>query len=316
VGQGFLSFLSMVGQTDSFASGSAYGTPDVWRPAQLAPGAMRIWGAAYGGHVGLSADAASGAAGLSASNVGMIGGIDMEVDEGFRVGLTASLGRQNFRSGNGTGDSDDLMIGAYARKDIGPLTVSGAFGYGRHQITTLRAVTASGTDVLQGKQDADDFGGRLEAGWHIAPGDQYALIPYGAISADSFQTPAYTETALSGASTFALSYAAHASTLGRSELGARLGRKYETENGTLFADVQAAWAHQLDDQPFTQTSFQGLPSANFTAAGVRAASDTAMLGADLRVQNRSGLFFGVQAQTQLGAGTTIVQGMGNLGWRW
>src|SRR5258708_26677042 len=217
---------------------------------------MRVWGAAYGGHVGLSADAASGAASLSASNVGMIGGVDMEVDDGFLIGLTAGLGRQNFSSGNGTGDSGDLMIGAYARKDAGPLYVSGAFGYGRHHITTLRVVTVSGTDALQGKQDADDFGGRLEAGWHTALDEQYALTPYIAVAAESFQTPAYGETALSGASTFALSFASHASTLGRSELGARVGRNYETENGALSADVQAAWAHQLDDAPFTQASFQ------------------------------------------------------------
>ena len=44
----------------------------------------------------------------------------MELDDGFLLGLTAGFGRQNFTSGNGTGDSDDLMIGVYARKDAGP----------------------------------------------------------------------------------------------------------------------------------------------------------------------------------------------------
>ena len=320
VGQSFLSFLSMTGQggsdIGSFAPGSAYGAADAPHRAQLAPGAMRVWGAIYGGHVGLSADAASGAAGLSASNVGMIGGVDMAVDDGLLIGLTAGLGRQNFTSGNGTGESGDLMIGAYARKDIGPLTVSGAFGYGRHHIKTLRVVTVAGTDVLQGKQDADDFGGRLEAGWRTMLDDQYALTPYVAVAADSFESPAYGETALSGASTFALSFAAHSSTLGRSELGARLGRNYETDNGTLSADLQGAWAHQLDDAPVTQATFQGLPGASFVVTGVRAAADGALLGADVQMQNRSGLFFGVRAQTQLGAGTTIVEGLGNLGWRW
>ena len=51
-------------------------------------------------------------------------------------------------------------------------------------------------------------------------------------------------------------------------------------------------------------------------AGVQPAGDTALLGGGLQVQNRSGLFFGVKAETQLGAGTTILEGMGDLGWRW
>jgi autotransporter-associated beta strand protein len=320
VGQGSLSFLTMTGAGGSgsgnFAPGSAYGSADAPHRAQLGSGETRIWGSVYGGHVGLSADAASGAAGLSASNVGFIGGADMGVDDGLLAGVTVGFGRQNFSSGNGTGDSDDVMIGLYARKDAGPLYVSAAFGYGWHQITTQRVITIAGTDILQGKQDADDFGGRIEAGWHMALDDEYTLSPYAAVAAESFEAPAYAETAVSGASTFALSVAAHSSTLGRSELGAGLARNYQTDSGVLAADVRLAWAHQLDDLPFTQASFQGLPGASFVVTGVRPASDTALLGAGFELRQSSGLFFGVKGESQLGAGTTILEGMGNLGWRW
>ena len=320
VGQGSLSFLAMTGaggsDSGNFAPGSAYGSADAPHRAQLGSGETRIWGSVYGGHVGLSADTASGAASLSASNVGFIAGADMGVDDGLLAGVTVGFGRQNFSSGNGTGDSDDVMIGLYARKEAGPLYVTAAFGYGWHQITTQRVVTVSGTDILQGKQDADDFGGRVEAGWRMVLDDQYALSPYAAIAAESFEAPAYVETAVSGASTFALSVAAHSSTLGRSELGAGLARNYQTGDGVLAADVRLAWAHQLDDLPFTQVTFQGLPGASFVVTGVHPASDTALLGAGFEVRRASGLFFGVKAESQLGAGTTILEGMGNLGWRW
>lgn len=320
VGQGSLSFLTMMAQGGSgggnFAPGSAYGGADAPHRAQLGAGETRVWGAAYGGHVGFSADATSGAASLSSSNVGLIGGVDMAWDEGFLAGVTVGLGRQNFSSGNGTGSSDDIMIGVYARKDVGPLYVTAALGYGSHHIETLRVVTVSGTDVLQSKQNADDYGGRIEAGWRMALDDQYTLTPYFAVAAESFDSPAYMETALSGVSAFALSYASHSSTLGRTELGSWLSRDYETENGVMTADLRAAWAHQLDDQPFTQASFQTLPGASFLVTGVRSASDTALLGASIQVQNRSGLFFGFKGETQLAVGTTILQGMGNLGWRW
>jgi uncharacterized protein with beta-barrel porin domain len=321
VGQNFLSFLSMTAQGGdgghgSFAPGSAYGDADAPHRAQLAPGAVRVWGAAYGGHVGLSGDPASGAASLSSSNVGFVGGADLQLDDHLLAGATLGAGSQRFASGNGTGTSDDYMLSLYGRAYIDAAYVTAAFGYGWHQVKTLRVVTVSGTDVLQGRMNADNFGGRAEAGWRVTLDDQYALSPFVAIAAERFSTPAYGEAALSGTSTFALSYAAHAGTLGRSELGARIQRNYQMEDGLLAADVHAAWAHQLDDQPFTQASFQALPGAGFQLAGVRADDDTALLGLNLEVQNSDGLFFGVRGEGQFGARTTILEGMGNLGWRW
>jgi autotransporter-associated beta strand protein len=321
VGQGFLSFMSMTagggsGDAASFAPDSAYGGADAPHRAQLGSGQTRVWGAAYGGHVGLSGDSASGAASLSSNNVGMIGGADMQVSDGVLVGATLGLGRQLFHSGNGSGDSSDFLIGLYGRADAGAAYFAASFGYGWHEIKTLRVVTVSGTDVLQGKQNADDFGGRIEAGWRLPLDDTYTAIPYGAFAGESFESPAYAEMAISGAPTFALSYAAQTTTLGRSELGARLDRNYALEQGTLTADVRAAWAHQLDDLPFTQASFLNLPGASFQVVGVRPGRDTALLGLDLEVRNTSGLFFGVRGEGQFGTGTTVVEGLGNFGWRW
>jgi outer membrane autotransporter protein len=225
-------------------------------------------------------------------------------------------GRQQFSSGNGSGQSTDYAFSLYGRLDQGSAYVTAAFGYGWHQITTLRVVTVSGTDVLQGKQNADAFGGRVEAGWRLALDDAYMIAPYGAFAGESFESPAYAETALAGASTFALSYAAHTSTLGRSELGAHLDRAYDLGNGALSADIKAGWAHQLDDLPFTQASFENLATASFQVAGVRPARDTALLGADIEVQYRSGLFLGLKGEGQFGAGTIILEGMGSFGLRW
>ncbi|MBW8853200.1 MAG: autotransporter domain-containing protein, partial [Bradyrhizobium sp.] len=321
VGNSFLSFLSMTAQggsgiTGNFAPRSAYGGADAPHRAQLGSGETRVWGAVYGGHAGLSGDSVSGAAGLSSNNAGLIGGADMRVGDGLIAGVTLGLGRQWFRSGNGTGDSDDHMIGLYGRATVDAAYIAASFGYGWHQVKTVRTVTVSGTDVLQGKQNADDFGGRIEAGWRVPLDDVTSVIPYGAFAGESFESPAYAETAISGASTFALSYGAQTTALGRSELGAHLNRDYALETGTLTADLRAAWAHQLDDQPFIQASFQGLAGSAFQVAGVHPARDTALFGVDLEVQNSSGLFFGVHGEGQFGAGTTLVEGLGNFGWRW
>ena len=321
VGQSFLSFLAITaqggaGDTGSFAPGSAYGATAAPHRAQLGTGETRVWGGAYGGHIGLSADAASGAAALSASNVGLIGGADMQLTDGILAGITLDWGREHFNSGNGSGISTDYAFGLYGRADAGAAYVTAALGYGWHQITTLRVVTFSGTDVLQGRQNADDFGGRIEAGWRMPLDDGYVIAPYGAFAGEKFESPAYAETALSGASTFALSYAAHASTSGRSELGAHLDRNYDLGNGSLTADVKAAWAHQLDDLPFTQANFVNLPTASFQVLGMRPARDAALLGTDLELQYRSGLFLALKGEGQFGAGTTILEGLGSFGLRW
>jgi autotransporter-associated beta strand protein len=321
VGQSFLSFLAVTaeggaGSAGNYAPGSAYDAAAAPHRAQLDPGAVRVWGGGYGGHVGLSADAASGAAALSSSNVGLIGGADMQLGDGLLAGVTIDWGRQHFNSGNGSGISNDYAFGLYGRADQGPAYVTAAFGYGWHQIVTLRVVTVSGTDVLQGKQNADDFGGRIEAGWRMAMDDTTTIAPYGAFAGESFESPAYAETALAGASTFALSYAAHTSTLGRSELGAHLDRGFDLGDGSLTADLKAAWAHQLDDQPFTQANFENFATASFQVLGVRPTRDAALLGADVEVQYRSGLFLGLKGEGQFGTGTTIVEGMGTFGLRW
>jgi uncharacterized protein with beta-barrel porin domain len=321
VGQGFLSFLAMTaqggaGDAAKFAPGSAYGAAAAPHRAQLDPGETRVWGAAYGGHVGLSADAATGAAALSGSNVGLVGGADIALDDRLLAGITLDWGQEHFDSGNGSGTSTDYAFGLYGRFDAGAAYVTAAFGYGWHEITTLRVVTVSGTDLLQGKQHADDFGGRIEAGWRMALDDSYSVAPYGAIAGENFESPAYAETAIAGASTFALSYAAHTSTLGRSELGAHLDRSYALGEGGLTADIKAAWAHQLDDVPFTQASFENLATAGFQVLGVRPSRDAGLLGADLELQYRSGLFLSLKGEGQFGAGTTILEGLGSIGLHW
>jgi fibronectin-binding autotransporter adhesin len=321
VGQSFLSFLAVtaeggMGGADNYAPGGAYDAAAAPHRAQLGAGQTRVWGGAYGGHVGLSADVTSGAASLSASNVGLIGGADMQLGDNILAGVTVDWGRQHFNSGNGSGVSTDYAFGLYGRADMDAAYVTAAFGYGWHQIATLRVITIAGTDVLQGKQNADDFGGRIEAGWRMALDDIYTLAPYGAFAGERFESPAYAETAIAGASTFALSYAAHTSTLGRSELGAHLDRSYDLGDGGLTADIEAAWAHQLDDQPFTQANFENLATASFQVLGVRPTRDMALLGADIELQYRSGLFLGLKGEGLFGAGTTMVEGLGTFGLRW
>jgi outer membrane autotransporter protein len=322
VGQSFAPFLTMLTlgapQTDvpqttaRFAPDGAYGAAAAPKPAQSAPGEILIWGAAYGGHAGLSGNASSGAASLSANDYGFAVGAETRLGM-VSAGAGIAVGQQRFSSGNGTGQSTDVTLGLYGRSAIaedGYLRAS--FGYGWHDIATTRAVTVAGTDVLQAKMDAHQWGGRIEGGWRVSD----LLTPFAAFEGTQFELPAYGERAASGASTFALSYAAHDTGESHSELGARLGRAFALEDGQLSAEGRLAWAHELEDAPFAIASFQGLTGSAFAVAGTRVADDTALLGLDFDLHQDKGASFGVSLQSQLGNGTTVWQGMGHAGWRW
>lgn len=302
----------------NFAPGSVYGAADAPRRAQLAPGAMRVWGSVYGGHAGISADAATGAASLSASNVGFIAGAEVSLTDDFRLGASAGFGSQDFSSANSTGDSDDVMLGLYARQDILENGyISAAFAYSWHGISAARTITVAGTDVLGARFNAHAIGGRIEGGWRLALDEALGLTPFFAFAGDNFYAPAYAESVISGSSSFALSYAANKTGQKHTEFGAHFDHALDLGGGDMLsADARAAWAHQLDDAPFVTAAFQGLPGSTFRLLGVRAATDTALLGLGLKIRNPNGLDVGLRMDSQVGAGTTVLQGMGTISWRW
>lgn len=299
--------------TAQIAPGSLYGTADAPKPAQLVPERLRVWGSVYGGHAGLSANAISGAASLSASAVGGAAGVESQFDDGTRLGISLGGGHQDFTSGNGVGNSNDVMLGAYGRTNIlDQAYVAAAVAYGWHDIATTRIVTISGTDVLAARFDAHEIGGRVEAGYRLD--SPLNVTPFIAFAGDAFAAPAYAESAASGSSTFALGYGHRVTDTAHSELGLRLGQPLGDSGISLGA--MAAWAHGLDGSPVSVAAFQGLSGSAFQVTGTRVAVDTALLGLDLGGQTGSGLSYGVSVNGQVGRGTTVLTGSGNLSFRW
>jgi autotransporter-associated beta strand protein len=323
--QSFLPFVSMLMSQGggnamtaaNFAPDSSYGAGDAPRPAQLAVNTMRVWGSAFGRHTGIAADPVSGAQSLKAGAAGIAAGIEMQVSDVLLLGTSAAGGHGSFNAGNGAGNSDDAMIGAYARLDVMDAGyLAGALSYGWHDIKTVRVVTVSGTDVLAGNYDANDIGGRVEGGYRVALDEQYTMTPFAAFTLDSFQAPAYAETAVSGTANFALSYAAHDNDFAHSELGARIGRGFRLDGGMLGLEASAAWSHQLYGAPFALVAFQAFPSSSFVVHGVRPANDTALLGLGLDVQDDNGLAYGAHIESEVGGNITSIAGSANIAWRW
>lgn len=209
------------------------------------------------------------------------------------------------------------MVGLYGRETFyDEAYVSAAIGYGWHDVTTARIVTVSGTDLLSGKFNAKEFGGRVEAGFRFALDEQLGLTPFVAFAGESFHTPAYTETAVSGSTNFALSYAANDTLTSHTELGGKLGRDFSISGGTLSLEGLLGWAHQFSDATSAQAGFVTLPGSGFVLLGVKPAADAAMLGLDLQVHDGTGFVYGARVQSQIGPGTSSITGTLNLAYHW
>jgi outer membrane autotransporter protein len=172
------------------------------------------------------------------------------------------------------------------------------------------------------KTSANDIGGRLEGGYRFAipsvgwPG-QSGLTPYAAVQVQSFRTPSYSETALSGASVFALSYDARTITTTRTELGTWLDWSmpvnYDT---TLSLRGRAAWAHDNWSAPNITAGFQALPGSIFVVTGAAPATDLALVSAGVEIGFRNGFSVGARFDGEFAENSTKYSGMGRLRYTW
>jgi outer membrane autotransporter protein len=155
-------------------------------------------------------------------------------------------------------------------------------------MSTNRTIAVVAADTLNASFNAQNFGGRLEAGV-VAWSMPFQVIPYAAVQAQSFRSAAYSETgSLAAPDPFALSFAAQTATAVRSELGSRFNQVFAQADGSsvdLFS--RAAWAHDWQSNPNLTATFIGLPAATFVVNGAAPPKDLALVtsGAEWRWRN-------------------------------
>jgi outer membrane autotransporter protein len=136
------------------------------------------------------------------------------------------------------------------------------------------------------------------------------VLPYAAVQAQTFHTPSYSETDLSGGG-FGLTYNAMNATDTRSELGVRFTDRTAIDAMPLILRARLAWAHDWVDNPALNAAFQALPGSSFVVNGAPIPSDSALVsaGAELLITphwSLSGKFdgeFAQSSQTYAGRGT-------------
>lgn len=275
-----------------------------------------VWGAAYGGGSDTSGNAALGSNSATARAFGFVAGADYQISPATLAGFALAGGGTNFSvSSFGSGRSDLFQAGAFVRHTVGAAYVTAAAAYGWQDVTTNRTVTIAGIDQLRAEFNANAYSGRLEGGYRFAT-PWMGVTPYAAGQFTTYSLPAYAEQALSGASTFALNYAAKDVTASRSELGVRTDRSFAVTNGILTLRGRFAWAHDFDTDRNVTALFQTLPGTSFVVNGAAQAHDSALTTASAEMKWRNGISLAGTFEGQFSDVTNSYAGKGVVRYSW
>jgi len=277
-----------------------------------------LWGAAFGGAEQTSGNATIGSHSASSGAAGFAAGADYHVAPDAMLGFALAGGGASWSlaDGFGGGRSSVFQAGLYGAKEFGPAYVSGALAAGDYLVSTSRTAMLAGGDVFTANYNAQGFGARLESGYHL-PFAPLTLTPYAALQAQAFETPAYRESAVNGATLFALNYASQSATETRFELGASADKTIAFADGDavkLFGRL--AFAHDWQSNPEMTATFLSLPTASFVVNGAREAPDLALVTAGVEWRIARNWTLSAKFDGEFGAGSQTYGATGRIGYVW
>jgi autotransporter-associated beta strand protein len=278
-----------------------------------------VWAAGFGGSQSTDGSAGTGSNSVTSRLGGVAVGADYWLSPRTMAGFALAGGGTNFSVVNGgTGRSDLFQAGAFVRHAPGAAYFSAALAYGWQDITTDRTVTATGVDQLEARFNANAFSGRGEGGYRfVVPWmSGIGLTPYAAGQFTAFVLPAYAERAVSGAGTFALSFASKSVTASRSELGLRTDKSYALTDGVLTLRSRVAWAHDFNTDHSVGATFEALPGASFVVNGAAQAHDAALTTAAAEMKWLNGISLGAIFEGEFSDVTRSYAGKGVVRYQW
>ena len=180
---------------------------------------------------------------------GVAAGADYWLSPQTVAGFALAGGGTNFNVANGgSGRSDLFQAGAFVRH-----TVGAAYHHRRarlwlaghhHRPHRYHCRDRSLARAVQCQCVVGPRRGRLS--FCRAVDDGIGITPYAAVQFTTFDLPAYAESVVSGANTFALAYGAKTVTATRSELGLRSRQILWVADAILTLRGRAAWAHDYN----------------------------------------------------------------------
>ncbi len=318
-GDAFNAFAA-TGRKRSGAERDAYGMITKAAPrAPLFEARWNVWAAGFGGSQTTGGNATLGSNTSTSRIAGVAAGADYWLSPQTVAGFALAGGGTSFNVANaGSGRSDLFQAGAFVRHTVGAAYITAAAAYGWQDITTDRTVTIAGIDRLRAQFNANAWSGRVEGGYRlVAPWmNGIGITPYAAVQVTAFDLPAYAESVVSGADTFALSYGAKTVTATRSELGLRSDKSYVVGDAILTLRGRAAWAHDYNNSRAASATFQTLPGASFVVNGAAPAHDAALTTASAEMKFISGLSLAATFEGEFSDVTRSYAGKGVVRYAW
>ena len=275
-----------------------------------------LWGTAFGGANSTRGDPNGvGSHDLTAHTGGFAAGADYRVSAVTTLGFALAGGGTGWSlaQGLGGGHSDAFEAGIYGRTHAGPAYLSGSFGFANHWMSTDRF--AAGGDHLTASFNAQSVGTRIEGGYRFATAFA-GITPYAAVQAQSFSTPSFQETDLTGGG-FGLAFADRTATDTRAELGSRFDRLMLVDQGTVLAlRGRLAYAHDWVSDPALAAVFQALPGASFIVNGATPAHDSALVSTSAELRFVGGVSIGAKFDGELAAHSQTYAGTATVRYRW
>jgi uncharacterized protein YhjY with autotransporter beta-barrel domain len=183
-----------------------------------------------------------------------------------------------------------------------------------HQLVAAQHV-AAGVDQLRARFNANAFSGRVEGGYRFVTLGM-GLAPYAAGQFTALALPAYAEQVLSGANTFALSYASKSVTAFRNEFGVRTDKSYALNDAVLTMRGRLAWAHNYDTDRNIAATFQTLPGVSFVVNGAAQARDAALTTASAEIKWVNGFSLAAAFEGEFSNVTKSYAGKGIARYSW
>ena len=274
------------------------------------------WAGGFGGYNKTSGDpAVLGSHDLTASVAGFAAGLDYHFsrDAVFGFALAGGGTKWDLAQGLGGGKSDAFQAGVYGAARSGPAYLAASLAFANHWMSTDRFAPFG--DHLTASFNAQSIGARVESGYRFGT-PAFGFTPYGALQAQGFHTPNYTESDPSGGG-FGLTYNARSATDVRSELGARFDHIAVVDpSAILTLRGKLAWAHDWVSDPSLAAVFQALPGASFIVNGAVPAKDSALASAGAEVKFANGVALLAKFDGEFASHSNTYAGTGTLRVNW
>jgi uncharacterized protein with beta-barrel porin domain len=292
--------------------------PTASAPTAPPPPRWNLWGAGFGGGEQTSGNVTVGSHNSSIGAGGFAAGADYHVSPDAMLGFAVAGGGTSWSLSDGLGGGNGALFeaGLYGAAEFGPAYVAAAVSAGVASETTNRTVALPGGGAYNASFNAPQFGGRIEAGYHV-PLAPATLTPYVALQGLAFEAPSYAESAAAGGPGFALKYASQSASDTRFELGAWADKTFVMPDGEpmkLFGRL--AWAHDWQSNSALTATFQSLPIASFVVNGARPAPDQALItvGAEWSLAKNWTLM--AKFEGEFGAGSQTYAATGRISCVW